>query len=144
LQNAAPGKVTAVANTTGKPDVAIVFAQESPYAEGYGDSASANLGLSQSVLSAVAAFKSGGAQVVLVLVTGRPRILGAAADQADAIVAAWLPGSEGEGVADVLFGDVKPTGVLPRSWPASASQIPMNVGDANYAPLYPYGYGLTW
>jgi len=144
LQAAAPGAVTAVTSSTVKTDVAIVFAQESPYAEGLGDSASANLGLGQNVLAAVANFKNGGAKVVLVLVTGRPRILGAAADQADAIVAAWLPGSEGEGVADVLFGDVKPTGVLPRSWPASADQIPIDVGDANYAPLYPYGYGSSW
>jgi beta-glucosidase len=144
LQNAAPGKVSAVTSTTGKFDYAVVFAQESPYAEGYGDSAGANLGLSQGVLAAVANFKSGGAKVVLVLVTGRPRILGAANDQADAVVAAWLPGSEGEGVADVLFGDVRPTGVLPRSWPASAGQIPIDVGDASYAPLYPYGYGLSW
>ena len=80
----------------------------------------------------------------LVLVTGRPRILGTANDQADAVVAAWLPGSEGAGVADVLFGQVSPTGKLPCSWPSSMGQIPINVGDASYAPLYPYGYGLSW
>ena len=142
LQNAAPGKVTAVTATNAKTDYAIVFAQEAPYAEGYGDSAS--LALSTSVVNAVTAFKNNGAKVVLVLVTGRPRILGTANDLADAVVAAWLPGSEGAGVADVLFGQVSPTGKLPCSWPSSMGQIPINVGDANYAPLYPYGYGLSW
>src|ERR1035437_3101079 len=101
LQNAAPSKVNVVTSSTGKFDYAVVFAQESPYAEGYGDSA--NLSLNQSVLSAINAFHSNNVKVVLVLVTGRPRVLGTANDQADAIVAAWLPGSEGEGVADVLF-----------------------------------------
>jgi beta-glucosidase len=47
-------------------------------------------------------------------------------------------------VSDVLFGDVHPTGKLPRTWPSSMAQIPINVGDANYSPLYPYGYGLTY
>lgn len=142
LQDAAPGEVAAVTSTAGKPDYAIVFAQEAPYAEGYGDSA--DLALSTSVVNAVAAFKNGGAKVVLVLVSGRPRILGTANDLADAVVAAWLPGSEGAGVADVLFGKVSPTGKLPCSWPASMGQIPINVGDASYAPLYPYGHGLSW
>ena len=62
----------------------------------------------------------------------------------DAVVAAWLPGSEGQGVADVLLGDHKPTGKLPVSWPRSMSQLPINVGDANYDPLFPFGFGLTY
>jgi beta-glucosidase len=61
-----------------------------------------------------------------------------------AFIAAWLPGSEGQGVADVLFGDSAPTGTLPMSWPRSASQIPINVGDPSYDPLFPYGFGLTY
>ena len=60
------------------------------------------------------------------------------------MVAAWLPGSEGEGVADVLFGDYKPTGKLPFSWPRSMAQIPINVGDGTYDPLFAYGFGLTY
>jgi beta-glucosidase len=64
--------------------------------------------------------------------------------QSDAFVAAWLPGTEGEGVADVLFGDYKPTGKLSHSWPRSMAQIPINVGDKNYDPLFKYGYGLTY
>ena len=63
-----------------------------------------------------------------------------------AVVAAWLPGSEGAGVADVLFGAVSPTGRLGHSWP-KAGQIPINWDDADYAsdpPLFPLGHGLTW
>jgi beta-glucosidase len=81
---------------------------------------------------------------VLVVVSGRPLILGDAVDMADAVVAAWLPGTEGQGVADVLFGDYKPTGKLPFSWPRSMEQIPINVGDTKYDPLFAYGFGLTY
>ena len=65
-----------------------------------------------------------------------------AAGDIDALVAAWLPGSEGAGVADTLFGRVPFTGKLPVSWPKSVDQEPINVGDADYDPLYPYGWGL--
>jgi beta-glucosidase len=56
----------------------------------------------------------------------------------------WLPGSEGDGVADVLFGNYKPTGKLSHSWPRSGTQIPINKGDANYSPLFPFGFGLSY
>jgi beta-glucosidase len=79
-----------------------------------------------------------------VIVSGRPLILGDAAETADAIVAAWLPGSEGQGVADVLFGDYKPTGKLSFTWPRNMAQIPINVGDSPYDPLYAFGFGLTY
>ena len=82
--------------------------------------------------------------VVVVLVSGRPLLLDAIEDDAAAIVAAWLPGSEGHGVADVLFGDFAPSGRLSHSWPRRLSQVPINVGDAAYDPLFPYGYGLTY
>ena len=59
------------------------------------------------------------------------------------LVASWLPGSEGAGVADVLFGKRPFTGRLPQSWPVSQAQEPINVGDADYHPLYPFGWGLT-
>jgi beta-glucosidase len=61
----------------------------------------------------------------------------------DALVEAWLPGSEGEGVADLLFGRTSNTGKLPVTWPRTLAQEPINVGDRHYDPLYPYGYGLT-
>jgi len=80
----------------------------------------------------------------VVVVSGRPLILDSALrDEADAIVEAWLPGSEGAGVADNLFGVRPYTGKLPVSWPRSLDQEPINKGDANYDPLYPFGYGLT-
>ena len=60
----------------------------------------------------------------------------------DGLVASWLPGSEGEGVADVLFGRRPFTGKLPVTWPATAAQEPINVGEAGYHPAFPYGYGL--
>ena len=82
--------------------------------------------------------------VVLVLLSGRPLILGEALDLCDGLVAAWLPGTEGAGVADVLFGTKAPTGKLPVSWPRSMAQIPINVGDAAYDPLFAYGFGLGY
>jgi len=80
----------------------------------------------------------------MVIVSGRPLILDPAQrNAADAIVASWLPGSEGAGVADDLFGLRPFTGKLPVSWPRSLAQEPINKGDANYDPLYPFGFGLT-
>jgi beta-glucosidase len=123
-------------------DVAVVVVGERPYAEFEGDRA--DLALSPEDMAVIAKVKSKGVPVVLVVVSGRPMILGAALDQADAIVAAWLPGTEGEGVADVLFGDHKPTGKLSFTWPRTMAQLPINVGDATYDPLFPYGFGLTY
>ena len=82
--------------------------------------------------------------MVVVLISGRPMIIDEVLDQADAFIAAWLPGTEGQGVADVLFGDYKPTGKLSFSWPRSMDQIPINVGDKNYDPLFRFGYGLSF
>ena len=80
---------------------------------------------------------------VVVVVSGRPMILDPAQlSQIDALVASWLPGSEGAGVADVLFGKRPFTGRLPMTWPRSLDQEPTNVGDEDYDPLYPYGFGL--
>ncbi len=88
--------------------------------------------------------KATGIPVVVVVVSGRPLILGEVLEQADALVAAWLPGTEGDGVADVLFGDYNPTGKLPYSWPRSMDQILVNIGDADYDPLFTYGFGLSY
>jgi beta-glucosidase len=62
--------------------------------------------------------------------------------EAAGFVASWLPGTEGAGVADVLFGARPFTGRLPMTWPRTADQVPINVGDASYDPLFPYGWGL--
>ena len=88
-------------------------------------------------------WQKAGHKVVVVLITGRPLPITSLINTADAFVVAWLPGSEGAGVADVLFGKVKPTGKLPHTWPKDAKQIPINVGDGKKG-LYPYGFGLTY
>jgi beta-glucosidase len=123
-------------------DVAVVVVGETPYAEMLGDRA--DLALSLGDLATIQNVRSAGVPFVLVLVSGRPLILGPAAEQAPAILAAWLPGTEGQGVADVLFGDYAPTGKLPFTWPRSLDQIPSNVGDGHYDPLYPFDFGLTY
>jgi beta-glucosidase len=123
-------------------DVGVVVIGETPYAEGFGDRA--DLGIAPEDVAAVENVKKAGIPVVVVLVSGRPLILGPVLDAADALVAAWLPGSEGQGVADVLFGDYAPTGKLPHSWPQSMGQVPINVGDASYDPLFVFGFGLTY
>src|SRR5205814_2831104 len=120
-------------------DVGVVVVGETPYAEMMGDRE--DLSLDKDDQAAIANVKKAGIPVVVVIVSGRPLILGDALAQADAVVAAWLPGTEGAGVADVLFGDYKPTGKLSRSWPRTMAQIPINVGDAKYDPLFPYGFG---
>jgi len=78
---------------------------------------------------------------VLVVISGRPVIITSALDQVDAAVAAWLPGTAGEGVADVLFGDVPFTGSMPMNWPRDVSQVPTLPSGQSY--LFPIGYGLT-
>lgn len=77
------------------------------------------------------------------LVSGRPLDISAQLPDWRALIEAWLPGTEGHGVADVLFGGVAPTGKLPVSWPQTASQEPVNDGDGK-TPLFPLGFGLTW
>jgi beta-glucosidase len=123
-------------------DVAIVVVGEDPYAEFFGDRA--DLALDPVDRQAIAAAKQAGVKVVTVIVSGRPLILGDALDASDAVVAAWLPGSEGDGVADILFGRHAPTGKLPFTWPRSMDQVPMNAGDKNYDPLFPFGFGLMY
>jgi beta-glucosidase len=123
-------------------DAGVVVIGETPYAEMLGDRE--DLALAKEDLDAIANVKKAGIPLVVVVVSGRPLILGGALDMADALVAAWLPGSEGAGVADVLFGDHKPTGKLSFSWPRSMAQIPINVGDAKYDPQFPFGFGLTY
>jgi len=123
-------------------DVGIVVIGELPYAEMLGDRT--DLSLSDEDVAAVEAVKQAGIPVVVVLLSGRPVIIDKILDKADALVAAWWPGTEGRGVTDVLFGDFNFKGKLSRSWPRSMDQIPIHVGDAKYDPLFKYGYGLQY
>lgn len=121
-------------------DVGVVVIGETPYAEMKGDTD--KLTLSDEDVAAVSRLKAAGIPVVAILVSGRPLLLDRILDHCDAILVAWLPGTEGQGVADVLFGDYRPVGKLPHSWPRASS--PVNEGDADYDPLFPYGFGLTY
>ena len=123
-------------------DVGVVVIGEKPYAETNGDRR--DLSLEPEDVAAVENMKAAGIPVVVVLFSGRPMIVDKAIGKADALVAAWLPGTEGDGVADVLFGDYKPTGKLSFSWPRSMAQVGVHKGDAGYDPLFQYGYGLSY
>jgi beta-glucosidase len=120
-------------------DVGIVVVSEAPYAEMKGDRA--DLSLSKEDRESVRSLKSAGLRVVIVVLSGRPLILDEVADQADAIVAAWLPGTEGEGVTDVLFGNTPFKGKLSFTWPRTMDQIPL-AKIINGSPLFPFGFGL--
>ena len=133
-----------VSGFIGDADVAIVVVGETPYAEGQGDRAAAELVLTSEQRALIRRYHDAGTQVITVLISGRPLLVGDQIDQSSAFVAAWLPGSEGQGVAEVLFGDYDFRGKLGFSWPRSADQIPINVGDPHYDPLYKYGYGMTY
>ncbi|MFG2576891.1 glycoside hydrolase family 3 N-terminal domain-containing protein [Streptomyces sp. NPDC048481] len=124
-------------------DVGVVVVGETPYAEGVGDVGNGHsLQLSAADRAAVdtvcAAMKC-----AVLIVSGRPQLIGDRLGAIDALVASWLPGTEGDGVADVLYGKRPFTGRLPVTWPRSEAQLPINVGDAAYDPQFPYGWGLT-
>jgi beta-glucosidase len=121
-------------------DFGIVVIGETPYAEWMGDRQS--LELSEEDVAVVEKMQQAGMPLVVILISGRPLIIEKVIDKADAFVAAWLPGTEGRGVTDVLFGDFKFVGKLSFSWPRSMDQIPINTGDRNYDPLFKYGHGL--
>jgi beta-glucosidase len=123
-------------------DVGVLVIGETPYAETNGDRR--DLSLAPEDVAAVENMKAAGIPVVVILLSGRPMIVDKAIDKADAFVAAWLPGTEGDGVADVLFGDYKPSGKLSFSWPRSMAQVGVHRGDASYDPLFQYGYGLSY
>ncbi|KAH0668177.1 hypothetical protein KY290_029106 [Solanum tuberosum] len=123
-----------------KFDYAIVVVGEVPYAEMFGDSS--NLTIPEPGPSTINNV-CGAVKCVVVVISGRPVVLEPYVDKIDALVAAWLPGTEGKGVADVLFGDYGFTGKLARTWFRSVDQLPMNVGDPHYNPLFPFGFGLT-
>jgi beta-glucosidase len=124
-------------------DVGVVVVGETPYAEGMGDVGNGHdLELSAADRAAVDTVCAA-MECAVLIVSGRPQLVGDRLDDIDALVASWLPGTEGDGVADVLYGKRPFTGQLPVTWPKSQAQLPINVGDAAYDPQYPYGWGLT-
>lgn len=127
-------------------DVGIVVVGEMPYAEYEGDSATVSL--SDADLSTIARVRERAEKVVVIVLSGRPIILSDALLDADALVAAWLPGTEGAGITDVLFGDKPFTGRLSYTWLRSLDQLPFDFAnlptEGCAAPLFPFGYGLTY
>ena len=126
-------------NATGA-DAAIVVVSEPPYAETAGDRQ--DLNLSTADRATIAQLKNTGVPVVTVIYSGRPLILGSALTDSTAVMAAWLPGTEGAGLADILFGTAAPVGKLTHPWPADAGQY--SVDHLQGTPQFPEGYGLTY
>ncbi|HVY83755.1 MAG TPA: exo 1,3/1,4-beta-D-glucan glucohydrolase [Caulobacterales bacterium] len=134
-----------------KPDVAIVVFGEDPYAEFQGDRDNVGYQLDEpSDLELLQRLHAAGIPVISVFLSGRPLYVTPHINASNAFIAAWLPGSEGGGVADLLFRAPRGQtqydfrGQLSYSWPRSPDQTPLNVGDANYNPLFAYGYGMSY
>lgn len=128
-------------------DVGIVVVAEPPYAEWFGDTATLSLGASDA--AAVRRLREQVDRLLVVLLSGRPLVIDAdLLGLADALVAAWLPGTEGDGVSDVLFGGRDFVGTLPYTWPRTVGQLPFDLDDLPTegceAPLFPRGYGLSY
>jgi beta-glucosidase len=123
----------------GRAGVGIAVVAEEPYAEGMGDRA--DLTLPERDRALVARMRAKCDRLILLVLSGRPLILTEQAEQVDGVVAAWLPGTEGDGLADVLFGDAPFSGKLPYAWPRSMDQIPLRA-HPGAVPLFPFGFGL--
>ncbi len=136
--------ISADGNYTQKPDVAVVVFGEDPYAEFQGDVPDLMFRDKADNLALLKKYQAQGIKTVAVFLSGRPLWVNNHINASDAFVAAWLPGSEGGGVADVLFGKSDFKGKLPFSWPKLATQYVLNVGDKGYDPLFAYDYGLTY
>ncbi|MFK4082592.1 glycoside hydrolase family 3 N-terminal domain-containing protein [Kribbella sp. NPDC020789] len=124
-------------------DVGVVVVGERPYAEGVGDVGNGHDQVLSEADKAAIDKVCGAMKCVVLTVSGRPQVVADQLGKINALVASWLPGTEGAGVADVLFGKKPFSGRLPVSWPRSEAQEPLNVGDASYDPQYPFGWGLT-
>jgi beta-glucosidase len=129
----------------GKADVGVVVVGETPYAEGIGDKA--DLSLSDADIKLINNVRPLVDKLIVIIISGRPLVITNQFSTADAWVAAWLPGTEGEGISDVLFGDYPFVGKLPYTWPRSNAQLPINENNSAGktgcdAPFFPFGYGL--
>ena len=123
-------------------DIIIAVIGEKPYSEGWGDRKS--LDLSDEDKKILKRVKEKNLPYLIILVSGRPLLIEDEIKDSDAFIAVWLPGTEGAGIADMIFGDYPPTGKLSMSWPRSIDQLPINIGDKIYNPLFPFGYGLSY
>ena len=148
IKKAAPSATVTFSNTGQVPpgaQVAVVVIGEQPYAEMKGDRQ--DLTLDPRDVEVVRTARKAGIPVVVVLFSGRPLILEPILGEIDGLIAAWLPGTEGDGIADVLFGKYNPTGKLSVTWPKSMAQVPINVGVNGEKPkdaLFDYGFGLSY
>ncbi|MEK7155480.1 MAG: glycoside hydrolase family 3 N-terminal domain-containing protein [Patescibacteria group bacterium] len=124
-------------------DIGIAVVGEKPYAEGWGDNA--NPRLTDDDLAAIRNLQGSAREILVIIVSGRPLIITEELPNWDALIAAWLPGSEGAGVADILFGTATTTGELPLPWPRSIEQLPFDLAGFSKGgtpPLFPIGFGL--
>jgi len=155
VKSIAKGKVVYDADATGNHidvDVAIIVVGETPYAELFGDIGDGKgkytLNLSERHQNYINAYSNRGIDVIVILISGRPLVVTNEINQSDAFVVAWLPGSEGGGIAEVLFGDYNFKGKLPHSWPKSEEDFKSKYGpnfwDNTIVPLYEFGYGLSY
>tara|TARA_R110001583_G_C5665063_1_gene409998 strand:+ start:3300 stop:5123 length:1824 start_codon:yes stop_codon:yes gene_type:complete len=155
VKSIAKGEVIYDADATGNyidADIAIIVVGETPYAEAFGDISDGKgqykLSLSEKHKNYIKAYANKGINVIVVLISGRPLVVTNEIDQSDAFVAAWLPGSEGDGIAEVLFGNYNFTGKLPHSWPKSEEDFKGKYGpnfwDDSIIPLFELGFGLSY
>ena len=155
IRDRAAGEVVYDPDGTGAhldADVAIICVGEQPYAEFFGDvghdTGDLKLALDETQQRSVDTYAQSGARIVVVLISGRPLLVAGEIAKSDAFVAAWLPGSEGAAVAEVLFGDFDFKGRLPHSWPRSAADFEGKFGpnfwDPDSDPLYSMGFGLRY
>jgi beta-glucosidase len=155
IKSKAKGEVIYDKEATGNhfdADVAIIVVGETPYAEMFGDikegTDGRQLTLRKKHQEYIAHYEKNGVKTVVVLISGRPLVVTDQINQSDAFVAAWLPGSEGDGIAEVLFGTYDFKGKLPHSWPKSEEDFKgkygVNFWDTSIKPLFKFGEGLTY
>ncbi|WP_172824290.1 glycoside hydrolase family 3 N-terminal domain-containing protein [Polaribacter sp. Hel1_33_78] len=133
-------------------DIAIIVVGETPYAEFFGDigheSNTRKLTLTEEHQNYIKTYSEKGIKTIVVLVSGRPLVVTDQIETSDAFMATWLLGSEGDGVAEIIFGDFNFSGKLPHSWPKSEEDYKGKYGpnfwDKTIQPLYPLGYGLKY